>query len=1414
MKRIITVLILVVSLIMPSVVYASGPEIECTAEVTGQVGHLSGRVNNSYGRHTITVLVGNIKNITKITDDDTVLFIYATTTDENGDFSFMFRFPDSTPSGTYSYYIGSNTGARLYKGNLQYVKPVEYVKNQFFDAKLDVTIKGYIPTISGTISCAEGKTVSIDILNTTNNTVIANDTITAEDGAKSVSYTLPNLWNPKDYDLTISCKDGNSELVRVYAIIDSAVVLVEASGEITPAENVELGMQMESVGMDLINQDKTITAPETFSASIPNLVSNASVNFCMQGYEYVEVGSEDDESNSDCDIETILSEEISGGFETQDEIGEVQKNSFDGARKIVENGYSGKFALQVEQKTEDVLPVMESDYFFISDAPDGTEKHQEKANIISMKIKPMYKADFISFYVKAKVKTDSGINEEYVLIKGDKGSDGVYEVGEDLSLGKWQNLELDLDTIEEEIANQSVSGIYVKANSESIWFFDELGTDYRSVSGFELDLQQFAKGNVVYDEGLKFVTTSDGMFNTEAAIVTSGIDVTGELHSIEVESYVQHSVQTDETVTETDERGILIGSDFSSENWIVDDVNYDEASLCVSKKSDEGILMKGGGVVKYTAGDFSTEDRVKIELNFDYNGNEPSNPQTFMLELYKDGEDSPYYTSKREFSILYQPFQMESVLPKIEQNTEIRITYVTEATREVNLSSFKLYPVVESDWNSMGKYNSRLSTISVSADENHSRKNVTDLSGYAGQEYAVTNKNLSGVVNNETSYAIETGMSTSVADSLFVIRMVNLSNEDQIITVDDEKYYLPFGEYDIVAEDGYEVALPSDPNVLLVSVCHFSKTNTSTEVYSKLIEGISDNIVISYNGDSIYYTNYLDGNAIYKYDINTKTSTKVVDKNVLLCCVSNDERNIVYSVGSKYYIYDTQNGTETGLVSGENYSFNSFGELFYVVKNEDRDYHIYRFLNGVSEILFRGRSYAFDNSGNYMFVNCDSSENPYEYTLYKYYNNAYTAVDTLELTKSYTVEYLLDDLSAFNSSGELVDLKTGEKTEGFKPIFKAKDGTFITSEMKLYNPIQGKGYKITDAVGDVAHYNPDSCMLTIVNNGYITRCKFTEEKSSAKYLLSFDGKNTWQSYKNGRWITVVKGAMPTESGIDAFGMTSDELNNITPAAYKNLYNNGTDILQVDIAIYMNSTSNKSTPVINKVAVNTKERVKVRELFSIRTEEFNKEDYINVISILPFEDFNDATECYYLLCLDKECLYTYKDSKLIKIEETADELFDNIDESWIMFKQYAMNVKELRSIPAEVLTNLLVNPDSSNTEFSIVYVLKGENTTSNMVTFNIEANTKYINADEVILEIKTNGEMIRTIDSREYGIETIEEFLVWLENRQQGRGADFFVFRNEKVQLFVNYYMLDSINVYDAANYTTMESDEQSTTVLK
>lgn len=87
--------------------------------------------------------------------------------------------------------------------------------------------------------------------------------------------------------LRVACTDGESELMRVYANIDSSILLVEATGEIVPAENVEIDLQLESTGLDLLNQDKKITTTETFSSRIPNLVSNASVMLSIQGYETV-----------------------------------------------------------------------------------------------------------------------------------------------------------------------------------------------------------------------------------------------------------------------------------------------------------------------------------------------------------------------------------------------------------------------------------------------------------------------------------------------------------------------------------------------------------------------------------------------------------------------------------------------------------------------------------------------------------------------------------------------------------------------------------------------------------------------------------------------------------------------------------------------------------------------------------------------------------------------------------------------------------------------------------------------------------------------------------------------------------------------------------------------------------------------
>lgn len=376
MKKVISILVVLIMLISSIEVFASGTGIECTAETIDGVSYISGKIKNVSGIYEVTVLVGDVDNISA----ETVYYIDKTNTNANGEFDFAFRFPGGTPSGTYNYCIATNATTERYDGTIKYADPSDYMINQFINADLAVNISAYVPTISGTISCTEGKTVSIDILNKTDNAVIAEEIIVSEDGDMDVSYTLPGLLSPKEYELVLKCTEDDKEVVRAYATITSSGLMLEASGGITPADNVELDMQVRTKGIDLVNQNKKIIEAETFTGSLPNIVMSGSIDLDMQGYEVVwidsadtdeEVNGDDSENSeeneeNDTEIdqaETVVSKEISGGFEEQDEISEIESNSFDGSRKIVDNCYSGKFALEIKQRADNVLPIMESDYF-------------------------------------------------------------------------------------------------------------------------------------------------------------------------------------------------------------------------------------------------------------------------------------------------------------------------------------------------------------------------------------------------------------------------------------------------------------------------------------------------------------------------------------------------------------------------------------------------------------------------------------------------------------------------------------------------------------------------------------------------------------------------------------------------------------------------------------------------------------------------------------------------------------------------------------------------------------------------------------------------------------------------------------------------------------------------------------------
>lgn len=165
------------------------------------------------------------------------------------------------------------------------VGATQTVRTKFVDADVNISISGYVPSITGTVYCTEGKTITITITNLSNNTVIANELITAEQGARTLSYTLPSLIYPKEYEVTINCTENGISLTNMSVTIDSSIILVSIDGTITTSSNVELDASVQSVNTGLIDTSDTYTGHKEVSTTIPNLVSNASFHLAVQGYE-------------------------------------------------------------------------------------------------------------------------------------------------------------------------------------------------------------------------------------------------------------------------------------------------------------------------------------------------------------------------------------------------------------------------------------------------------------------------------------------------------------------------------------------------------------------------------------------------------------------------------------------------------------------------------------------------------------------------------------------------------------------------------------------------------------------------------------------------------------------------------------------------------------------------------------------------------------------------------------------------------------------------------------------------------------------------------------------------------------------------------------------------------------------------
>jgi hypothetical protein len=1182
------------------------------------------------------------------------------------------------------------------------------------------------------------------------------------------------------------------------------------------------------------------------------------------------------------------------GYERYSEMFKVEQDSCDGQREIVDNCYSGQFALKISQNSDEYIPVCEGVNFYIPEISNTSNENTDnvitreditistsgtsvsvsgmtnpstevcilakqgdvikyinqytadgngnfefnfnvpdygeynikisraerplfnynfscypqivnelsrqgktKNNRIRLQLKPMENAKNISFYAKAIIDNEGSLQEEYVLLTGKKVENGVFRVGNELSQGKWQELELYTEYDSSVVLN-SISDIYVKANTGSKWIIDDIITDYIGIKETAIDLSESAIDNVIYQNGLRFSNDGqDGKYNTDAKVLTTGTEISGKLNGISVDSTVQSAPQEpQDDVSET-----LVGCDFLSSAWTM---------LQNSQKTESSIIMTTNGIAQLDTGSLSTEDRVVLEVASTTLDRANRYDEAYLtVEMFQAGSNIPYHTAKglAGNGSLNTIVNIKLILPKIRPNTTFKFTMTTQYDNgnyfyKIQLSDFQIRSLSFNDWNFKKTDGSTL----VAGAEDLSQENISSVSqlpNYNENSYAVKNSEYRGIRLNEPLQL------QTQSNGVLVIRTVNLSNTLQRFETysnGSHFYYLPYGESDVIVYGGCRnINFLADENVMIISLCYYTVSNTNVidKTFYKGIDGLSSDFIISYDGNKIYYTNYNDANAVYKYDAETGTCSRIIDNYVSkLICLSDDEKQLVYKYNNDYHLYNIETNTQITIPNGDEHKFNHKGELYI-----RQDNIIYMYSNGaLFEMIscatlsyyYDSIQFAFDVTSNYLLLHYEQ----YKYILYKKIAGTYTQVESGNYVDNCNEIYLSDDLSEFfSNTGNGINFKTGTKND-IKALYKASDNTYLIQfgeGIALYNPITKEQYKLP-IVGGVNNYNPKTKILTSVRNGFFTRYKVSDEKSTAKYMFSFDGKHTWQAYKNGRWITVSKNNKPTNFEMDSMGMYTEEVNNLSRGDFEKLYKNKTDILNLDVAIYMNSNTNELTPVINGITLSTYETDEPYTSFVINNSRYNKDDYTNISSIFPVENLDADSECYYLLYLGSEWIYTYKGGEFIKIDFTSIDIPNDRLLAWAKLKQYAMSARELRNIPSEKLNSLFLNPDYANDEFGVIGFIKSEDLEKNSVVIKLQGDKKYTDDGNVVLEIKMNGNDTKIIDSTVFSKEVIDRFLSWVQNRQNGKGDVFFNFKNNETQYFINYFMIDSIGIFNPTSY--------------
>lgn len=380
MCRKILILVLIFIMIASQPILAVTNSISCNVEVDFYNVTIAGTLPNVANSHNVMLLIGTW---------DHIIYTDVTESLSNGNFVFQFKFPKTLASGEYPFQIGTDAGIETYTGTINYYAPV---REQIFNVDFTASIVSHIPTISGTVSCADGKTVVVNVVDKSNGATLIDDIIDSEDGVVNVAYTFPDLSMENHYQILIACED-DSELVNMSFTLNTSTYESSFYGTVDTANFVDIESHVETVPIDLISKDIIFTGHRDVSETLPNMSIPIFLHLTTTGYETV-VETENDPDNDDSYIADSIGKVVAVGIEAKD-ISDINNKvfnvTFDSTKlelvDLVGQTYAKELTSGVYENIS-ILSVSDNNIRFSVTLPNQNENHcwNGIVNLIKFKV--------------------------------------------------------------------------------------------------------------------------------------------------------------------------------------------------------------------------------------------------------------------------------------------------------------------------------------------------------------------------------------------------------------------------------------------------------------------------------------------------------------------------------------------------------------------------------------------------------------------------------------------------------------------------------------------------------------------------------------------------------------------------------------------------------------------------------------------------------------------------------------------------------------------------------------------------------------------------------------------------------------------------------------------------------------------